>query len=713
MKLQKISILVFVALLMAFLLVVSIFFSTILLSSYRVLEEKYIEKDLDQAVNKLNDELNAMSSIASDWGPWDDTVDFVNGNAPNYLKSNLQPYSFDNLKLNLIVITNTQGDVIFSGAYDIQNKIMVSIPDFFSKRIDVANPLMNMSDPHQVFKGILMLPEYTILVVSQPIVHSDYSGLPQGVIIMGRNLNKDEIAKLASLTRPSLNITRLDDLSLSPDLVSRIKDNYEGKPGLILPLDVDRVAGYALIHDIFGNDSLVLQITETRDIYHQGINTTMQVIFTILLGGLFLGFAVITLLDRVVLKRMSSLVLQVKGIGQQGSTTDRVELQGDDELSGLAHEINRMLQTIEQTQQKVLVSEKKYRDLVENLPDYIIVYGSTGEILYINPAAERALGREAKTIIGTSVLTFVAKEFHEKVSSIIAARYETDEIPAHEIELVTEGMRRSVIVKGTKGQYSNNPATFLLLTDITRRKELERDREYHALELERYSTSLHQANTKLRLLTGLTRHDIQNKLTAMQSFHLLAMDESDMAINHEYIMHAHQAGGRMEAIIGFTREYENFGSVSSGWQGIYPIIESAKVEISLGDILIENQIPEDLEVYADPIIRKVFTTLLENAIRHGGEITIIRFTCHDAGDSLIITCEDDGTGIPAGEKEFIFEQGYGKHTGIGLFLAREILSITELSIKEAGVPGNGARFEILVPSGKFRKGGKNTYKPDK
>jgi signal transduction histidine kinase len=59
--------------------------------------------------------------------------------------------------------------------------------------------------------------------------------------------------------------------------------------------------------------------------------------------------------------------------------------------------------------------------------------------------------------------------------------------------------------------------------------------------------------------------------------------------------------------------------------------------------------------------------------------------------------EDNGVGIPEKDKEKIFEQGYGKHTGLGLFLAKEILAITGISIRETGTPGTGARFEILVP----------------
>ncbi len=65
-------------------------------------------------------------------------------------------------------------------------------------------------------------------------------------------------------------------------------------------------------------------------------------------------------------------------------------------------------------------------------------------------------------------------------------------------------------------------------------------------------------------------------------------------------------------------------------------------------------------------------------------------------------CEDDGEGVPADEKEKIFERGFGKNTGLGLFISREILDITGITIRETGVPGKGARFEMAVPKGTYR-----------
>jgi len=106
------------------------------------------------------------------------------------------------------------------------------------------------------------------------------------------------------------------------------------------------------------------------------------------------------------------------------------------------------------------------------------------------------------------------------------------------------------------------------------------------------------------------------------------------------------------------------------------------------------------EIFADPLIVKVFYNLMDNAVRYGGKITNIRFTEQESGDDYLIVCEDDGEGIPAEEKEKIL--GFGKNTGLGLFLAREILLITGITIRETEEPGKGARFEMTLPKGAYR-----------
>jgi signal transduction histidine kinase len=107
-------------------------------------------------------------------------------------------------------------------------------------------------------------------------------------------------------------------------------------------------------------------------------------------------------------------------------------------------------------------------------------------------------------------------------------------------------------------------------------------------------------------------------------------------------------------------------------------------------------------LFSDPMLEKVFFNLLDNSIRHGAHVTEIRVSSHTSDGNLVVVWEDNGTGVAADQKKRIFERGVGKNTGLGLFLVREILALTGITITETGEPGKGARFEMTVPHGQYR-----------
>jgi signal transduction histidine kinase len=123
--------------------------------------------------------------------------------------------------------------------------------------------------------------------------------------------------------------------------------------------------------------------------------------------------------------------------------------------------------------------------------------------------------------------------------------------------------------------------------------------------------------------------------------------------------------------------------------------------ISPGKVTPKNDIPTKTEMFADPLIFKVFFNLIDNALRHGGRITTIQFSFETTNGNGIIVCEDDGEGGTIEEKEKIFNRGIGKNTWLGLTLAREILDITGITIKKTGEPGRDAvregRTERSIP----------------
>ncbi len=99
---------------------------------------------------------------------------------------------------------------------------------------------------------------------------------------------------------------------------------------------------------------------------------------------------------------------------------------------------------------------------------------------------------------------------------------------------------------------------------------------------------------------------------------------------------------------------------------------------------------------------RVFYNLIDNSLRHGGLVTGITIGGHVSGEELLITFEDDGIGIPDNEKDKIFDKAYGRNTGLGLVLTREILALTGITIIETGISGHGVRFEIHIPRAVYR-----------
>lgn len=218
----------------------------------------------------------------------------------------------------------------------------------------------------------------------------------------------------------------------------------------------------------------------------------------------------------------------------------------------------------------------------------------------------------------------------------------------------------------------------------------------------RIEDALRVSSKKLNLLSSMTRHDINNQLLVLNGYLGIIQNKiSDPAMEKDFT-HVTDASSRISRIIRFTKEYDQIGIKSSQWLDCRTLANTASGQITLGKITLKNEIPDGVKVFADPMIEKVFFNLLDNAVRHGGKITGIRLFSEKRDADLILVCEDDGVGIGAGEKELIFDKEYGKNTGLGLFLAREILDISGITLRETGEPGRGARFEMRVPRGAWR-----------
>ncbi|MFP4545396.1 MAG: PAS domain S-box protein [Methanomassiliicoccales archaeon] len=215
-------------------------------------------------------------------------------------------------------------------------------------------------------------------------------------------------------------------------------------------------------------------------------------------------------------------------------------------------------------------------------------------------------------------------------------------------------------------------------------------------EYRRTRDALENANHKLNLLDATTRHDILNQLTVAIGYLDLAKGkEGEKASDH--LSRIDESLRRIREELEFNREYMRMGAKSPQWVDLHRLIEGIA---QVHGPVIRNQTGRYL-IMADPMIEKALRNLVDNSIRHGGGVSEISIWTEEEGD-LHLVVEDDGRGIPEGEKERIFEYRYGHGGGRGLHLAREILSITGMGIEESGTLGKGAKFVIRISPQDFR-----------
>jgi len=213
--------------------------------------------------------------------------------------------------------------------------------------------------------------------------------------------------------------------------------------------------------------------------------------------------------------------------------------------------------------------------------------------------------------------------------------------------------------------------------------------------------ALRQVNRKLNLLSSLTRHDILNKVSVLLGYLEKAKSMAQDTTLLDYLDRMDTSTKAIGKLVKFTRDYKDLGINPPRWYTLKNCIHEVTEWIDPNSVRLTVDAGE-WEIYADPQVSRVFKNIFENARIHGKNVTEISVECTKNERGLDVIIGDNGIGIPYELKKEIFEPGMMQNRGLGLFLAKEILSITGLTIKENGVPGKGARFVIHVPLECFR-----------
>ena len=373
----------------------------------------------------------------------------------------------------------------------------------------------------------------------------------------------------------------------------------------------------------------------------------------------------------------------------------QVTLGGKTLLQAIIRDISKR----KETEEILRNSERTYRDVVENETELISRFLPDGTHIFVNDAYCQYFSKSRQDIIGKKFFPRIPREDHRLIRDHFASL--TKEHPS------ASNTHRIIMPNGSiRWQRWSDRALFDKTGRIVEYQSVGRD----ITENKQTEEALGLACQKMNLLASITRHDILNQLTVLSGYLALSEEFTSDEKLLGFIKKEEIATERINQQIAFTKEYQDIGVHKPQWQNVHDVIENAADLLDLGLVSLQIRFT-DIELYADPLLGKVFYNLLENAGSHGEKTSTIQFSSCQSGTNLILVCEDNGVGIDSETKKHLFERGYGKNHGYGLFLIREILAITRITIDECGEPGYGARFEITIPHGMYRFTGDNTIKP--
>jgi PAS domain S-box-containing protein len=365
--------------------------------------------------------------------------------------------------------------------------------------------------------------------------------------------------------------------------------------------------------------------------------------------------------------------------------------------------IMRDISERKQAEKALREAEKKYRKTILKANVGIIGYDAEGKVKVLNPKMWQMTGfkrSEIPTLQDWFKKLYPNKEERRKIRDKWLKRMsEEGEVQGgHAIITTKDGKRRNFLFNGVRLESGDFIA---FADDITERKEAEE-------KLDEMMNELVAINEKLGVVGKLTRHDARNKLSVIANNVYLAKQR--LAADHttlEYLGDIESAIDQMEELFDFAKTYEMLGIEELSYMNVEKSVNEAAILFSgLSSVKLVNEC-QGLTVMADSLLRQLFYNLIDDTLKHGEKVSQIRVYCKEGEDQLKLIYEDDGIGVPNDEKEKIFNEGYGKGTGYGLYLIKKICEAYGWTIRETGKSGKGAQFTIGIP--KMNKNGKISY----
>ncbi len=456
--------------------------------------------------------------------------------------------------------------------------------------------------------------------------------------------------------------------------------------------DVDRRAetmDYAYPISESGQVHHIVYVSDSKEELY-GI---MESIFKIILYALVLGFALAFFLGLILSRTITAPIATLKKRAEKiaaGDFDSKIEVRHDDEIGELTVSFNTMAAELQATLFDIANEKNKVETILAFMADGVMAFDREGEVLHINPAAQRmlSLGDDGEPFdalfarLGTSLtmnalLYLETDKAVEKTITVGGAH-----IRAYFAKLLPEKGPASGIV--------------VVLQDITEQQRLDESRREFVANVS------HELRTPLTNVKsyGETLLDAAEEGSMEKNFLTVICGEADRMTRlvRDLLLLSQLDYGRALHKEPFSLPHLAEGVVSR------LALEAQKREQTL---TFENRAPRLPDVNGDKDrIEQVLVNIVSNAIKYTPVHGKVQVECEARLTEAVITVKDTGIGIPEADLPRIFERFYRVDkarsrkmggTGLGLAIAREIVEAHGGRIQITSSAGRGTTVRVVLP----------------
>ncbi|MBM3708399.1 MAG: diguanylate cyclase, partial [Actinobacteria bacterium] len=227
------------------------------------------------------------------------------------------------------------------------------------------------------------------------ILTSEGQGSPKGMLVMGYFYD-DEIEDLSVLTDTQIQFFNLNNEQNYTEFFNIYNEVINKKSVKIIYQKQNHYSGFDVLQDITGNDAILLKASGAREIYLHGKTTVLITSSIVSISSAVLSLLTLLTLNILFFRRVYNLSLSVKKIGDEKNISKRLVTEGNDEITSVAKNINKMLEELENSHNQVINSQNMYKELFENSLDGIYRSNSDGRYISVNNALVEMLGYESR-----------------------------------------------------------------------------------------------------------------------------------------------------------------------------------------------------------------------------------------------------------------------------------------------------------------------------